>query len=389
MVDGLPIEDVVILLDTSRSILRRDFKPSRLRVVVRSLVDFIPRKFMIDPNDRISIVTFGEKAHKLHDFSGDKESLIDSLSKIEISEKSDVCDGLALSMQMLATEIRKIGGKVVRIILFSDDRLGIMSDRLIKLTNAAKGLGIFIDSLVVGEAPRPSTNTSVLKKLSLMTGGDYAFFKNEQAFLKAAVGLSSKKDLNDLSGYWASQEKEMNSAPLLAEIAVDLRRPEINEIQEMIAEPNKIKCNICYKANDGHGAPYATIRFCPSCGRPMHLSCSSEWAKNSSNGSGDVFRCPFCYFLLRVPASFKVVSQAKSSSKDEKSARFSLVPKEDIESIDSSCGNCHVIFLGEYDVYKCGNCGTYYHKPCVKEIQEKYHACRICGSTISNIHEIA
>ncbi|MBD3187780.1 VWA domain-containing protein [Candidatus Bathyarchaeota archaeon] len=388
MADGYNIEDVVILIDVSRSMIRRDFNPSRIQVLMRALSSFIPRKFKIDASDRIGLVTFGLKATKLHDFSNNAQVLLDALKKIKFTGDSDVADGLALSMQMLVTEMRKIGGKVVRIILFSDDRLGQMSNRLIKLANAAKGLGIFIDSLI-SAMPKDDGTYSVLKNLSLISGGDFAYFNNEQAFLKAAIGLSSKKDLNDISGYWESQEREMHSAPLLSEIAVELKRPDMSEIQEMISNPTKIKCNICYKADDGTGPSYATMRYCPSCGRPMHLNCAVEWSKNSPDAMEDVFRCPFCYFLLKVPSSYKILGKNHSESQHEVgTAKFSKIPRVQIPDIQGSCGNCHVIFLGKYDVYKCNKCGTYYHEPCVKKIHEKYQACRTCGSRITNIKEI-
>lgn len=386
---GLNIEDCVILLDTSASMLRRDFEPSRLRVTVRGLLNLIQRKFEIDANDRLAIVTFGKKATKLHDFTSTASSLQASFARMEISSKSDISDGLALSMQMLASEIRKIGGKVPRILLFSDDRLGAMTDRLIKLANAAKGLGIFIDCLVAGGITA-GTSRSVMKNLASITSGDFAQFKNEHAYAKAIVELASKKDLNDVPGYFASQEREMK-APLLSEIAVELRRPNIKEIQDMIVNPTKLNCNICYKSTSPTGQPpYASLRFCPSCSRPVHLACATQWARSASNAKDDVFRCPFCYFLLRgVPASLlPPVKQVMDPAGAQKQTRMSLVPSSRVPDIEGSCGQCHVIFLGEYEVYKCATCNTYYHKPCVADMFKKSGGCRACGREIQNINEI-
>ena len=190
---GLNIEDCIILLDTSRSMLRSDFAPSRLKITIDALITLIEMKFSIGPNDRIGIVTFAEKGHKLQDLTSNKDVLINSLKKVKISGKSDISDGLALSIQILASEIRKIGGKVIRILLFSDDRLGKMTNRLIKLANAANGLGIFIDSLIAGTPPR-ALNYSVMKNLSTITSGDFAYFNNKDAYTKAVHALSSKKD---------------------------------------------------------------------------------------------------------------------------------------------------------------------------------------------------
>jgi hypothetical protein len=386
---GLTIEDNVILIDSSRSMVRGDFTPSRLAVTLRASKELIAKKFEIDPSDRLSIVTFGNKARKISDFSSKKDVLFETLKLIQPGGTSDIADGLALSIQLLATEMRKMGGKVVRILLFSDDRLGTMTNQLIKLGNAAKGLGIFIDCLVASR-PVGLNNSSVMKNLATITGGDFAYFTNTSAYHKAIVGLSSKKDLNDVAGYYEAQEK-VRTTPLLSEIAVELRRPNIQEIQEMIANPQKVKCNICYKSESNGRPAYATMRYCPSCARPMHLSCTVQWASNSPDARDDVFRCPFCYFLIKNTGGM-ILHKTGGGSKETKGpsgvTNFVMIPRDDIADIDSSCGHCHNVFLGEYDVFKCDSCGTYYHKPCVKEVHEKFGACRVCGKQIKNVKEI-
>jgi hypothetical protein len=387
---GLLIEDVIVLIDSSRSMLRTDFQPSRFAVTVRATAELLKKKFEIDANDRICLVTFGSKARKLSEFSSKANQLIPALSTIEAGGNSDIGEGLALAIQLIASEMRKIGGKVVRILLFSDDRLGSMSNQLIKLANAAKGLGIFIDCLVAG-SPRRGANFSVMKNIASITGGDFAYFSNDNAYYKAIVGLSSKKDLNDATGYAEAQEK-VRTAPLLAEIAVELRRPNLNEIQEMIANPQKTKCNICYKSESQGRPAYATMRYCPSCMRPMHISCTIQWARNSPDAREDVFRCPFCYFLIKNSGAAILKGTGMGASKKGQgpagATQFAMIPRKNISEIDGSCGNCRNIFLGEYDVYQCESCKTYYHKPCVKEIDQKFGGCRICGKQIKNVREI-
>ncbi|MEX2756060.1 MAG: VWA domain-containing protein [Candidatus Sigynarchaeota archaeon] len=387
---GLLIEDVIVLIDSSRSMLRTDFQPSRFAVTIRATAELVKKKFEIDANDRICLVTFGSKVRKLTEFSSKASQLLPALKAIEAGGNSDIAEGLALAIQLVASEMRKIGGKVVRILLFSDDRLGPMTNQIIKLANAAKGLGIFIDCLVAG-SPNRRQNFSIMKNIATITGGDFAHFSNENAYYKAIVGLSSKKDLNDAIGYAEAQEK-VRTAPLLAEIAVELRRPNLNEIQAMIADPQKTKCNICYKSESQGRPAYATMRFCPSCGRPMHITCTIQWARNSPDAREDVFRCPFCYFLIKNSALALLKGSTMSAGKKAQGTvgetQFTMIPRSDIPDIDGSCGNCRNIFLGEYDVYQCESCKTYYHKPCVKEICQKYGGCRICGKVIKNVREI-
>nr|MDO8116744.1 hypothetical protein [Candidatus Sigynarchaeota archaeon] len=240
--------------------------------------------------------------------------------------------------------------------------------------------------------PQPNASYSVMKNLAMITGGDFAYFSNTSAYSNAVANLSSKKDLNDINGYWQAQETA-RAAPLLSEIAVELRRPTVDEIQVLIADPNKSKCNICYRSTSPTGqAPFVSLRYCPSCGRAMHLQCAHQWAKNAPDATEEVFRCPFCYFLIRDSTSSILSKFAKANaqvqSQSNQATTFIQIPRDKVPDIDGSCANCRIIFMGEFDVYKCRSCGSYYHAPCVKEIQEKYKACRICGRPIQNIDQI-
>ena len=62
------------------------------------------------------------------------------------------------------------------------------------------------------------------------------------------------------------------------------------------------KCQICHsiKAPLTGSDFYSEGRYCPSCDRPMHLSCAAMWARKSESLK-NIFRCPFCFFLLELP----------------------------------------------------------------------------------------
>jgi Mg-chelatase subunit ChlD len=145
------LEDTVLLLDTSRSMLRKDFKPSRLILTLKAAKNFIIKKFSIDPKDRISIIIFGDTVKKLIGFSLDQKRLIEVLQKVKISGKGDLHDGIAFALQILVGEMRKIGGKTNRIVIISDNKLK-QREKLDKIINIVTGLGIFIDALQIGGA---------------------------------------------------------------------------------------------------------------------------------------------------------------------------------------------------------------------------------------------
>ena len=113
----IKIEDCVVLIDTSRSMLRKDFKPNRLLVAIESAKNFISEKFTIDPKDRIAVISIGATIKKLSSFTHEEEKLINSLKKIHVSGIGTLDEGLAFSLQILVKEMRKLGGKTYRIFI--------------------------------------------------------------------------------------------------------------------------------------------------------------------------------------------------------------------------------------------------------------------------------
>ncbi|KKM66407.1 hypothetical protein LCGC14_1481460, partial [marine sediment metagenome] len=131
---------------------------------------------------------------------------------------------------------------------------------------------------------------------------------------------------------------------------------------------------------------YIEGRFCPSCDRAMHLSCAAMWAKRTEYKE-NVFRCPFCFFLLEIsPTVLKFIKNKEIKILEEDirlETKMVLIPNQEVEQIDTSCSYCHSIFLGDFNVYQCESCNSYYHKPCLKKMKEEIKACRFCGAKIN------
>ena len=387
----IKIEDAVVLLDTSRSMLRKDFKPNRLTVAVDAVKNFIQTKFTIDLKDRIALLTFGEETKILTRFTNDEEKLIISLEKLEISGSGLLNEAIAFSLQLLVEEMRKLGGKVFRIFILTDNKINY-DNKITKIIKVAKGLGIFIDVCQLGKSE--DYNRTILKEITLATNGEFGFFNNSKAIFNAGKSFASKKDIKSSTDYF-NPNKKTDIAPLVNEIALPLRRPSLLDIRLMMDMNIKSseKCQICHstKAPITKADFYSEGRYCPSCDRPMHLSCAAMWAKKSEYKES-VFRCPFCYFLLVLPESIlKLLDEEPQETpkiriidgSDERSTKMRLYPEEDVENINASCSYCHSIFLGDYKVYECEVCGSFYHEPCLIKMNEEIHACRNCGSKIS------
>ncbi len=385
----------------SRSMFRKDFIPNRLSIALQTVRNFIQKKFILDPKDRICLISFGNITKKLSSFEFEEEKLFKSLKKIHFSGKGSIHDAIAFALQLLVVEMRKIGGKIQRIFIISDDKLSDETLKLNKIIKLAKGLGIFIDSCQIGKTQ--DSKKSILKKVSQMTGGEFGFFNNSKAMITAGQAFASKKDIKKASDFFDPNKKD-KLPPLVSEIAVSLRRPTMMEVRMMMKqkEEEQEKCHICHSII----APLTNAdflsegRYCPSCDRPIHLTCAGMWAKKSEYNE-NVFRCPFCFFLLEIPKSVsKLVDDELEEKKknkeqtsygikiieddDTKTSDIILIPNDKVEGIDASCSYCHSIFLGEFKVFKCFNCGSYYHEPCLKKMYDEVSACRYCGSKITN-----
>ncbi|MFO8018738.1 MAG: VWA domain-containing protein [Promethearchaeia archaeon] len=390
-------EDTVVLLDTSRSMLRKDFKPRRLSVAAKAINNFVNTKFSIDQKDRIALVIFGKITKKLSKFSYNGDSVTEALSKIKISGKGKIHEGIAFSLQLLVSEMRKLGGRVHRIFIISDNKLNYESKELDKMLKIAKGLGIFIDTCQLGKTQ--DYKTSTLKKIADKTSGEYGYFTNTKAILTAGEAFASKKNLQSTEDYF-SQSEQQEIPPLVKGIALELRRPTVMEIREMMRAKSKEKqkCQICHmsKSPITNADFYTEGRFCPQCDRPMHLSCAAGWAKKSEYDK-HVLRCPFCYFLIEIPKSaLKLLNKSKSRKTKENGQKIQIIdedqvdttkmrriPENKLDEINASCVYCRSIFLGEYKVFQCENCGVYYHEPCLQEVYKEVRACRKCGRKIS------
>jgi len=390
-VHDIKTEDTVILIDVSRSMVRKDFRPNRLTIALNAVKNFIHAKFTIDPKDRIALLSFGDKITKLSPFSYQEDILVNTLKKIQLGGNGQLHEGIAFALQLLVEEMRKLGGKTQRILIISDSKLNF-DTKLQKLISIAAGLGIFIDTFQLGTEEVYSEN--IFKKIAKNTGGEYGFFNNSKAILNAGISFASKKASKTTNDYF-SPDKQEKIAPLINEIALPLRRPSVLDIRLMMSKNGlgQEKCQICHslKAPMTDADFYSEGRYCPSCERPMHISCATMWAKKTEYNE-NIFRCPFCYFLLELPAYATKLIKEKTeeepkirllSQDDDKTTHMVLISEENVSEINVSCSYCYSIFLGDYKVYQCEKCKSYYHEPCLEKMNNEIQACRNCGAKIS------
>ena len=386
------VEDTIILLDVSRSMLKSDFNPTRLENAIETIKNFVQYKLSIDSSDKIAIVTFGKNAKKIVPLTNEEHLLIKSLKKIRVSGKGNIFQGISFSLQLLIKEMQKIGGKISRIFIITDNKLIEENGKIDDIIEVTKGLGIIVDACQIGR--EDEYRNSKIKHLTRLTGGEFGYFNNEKALINSGNSFASKKPLRQTRDYFSGQERK-KKFPLLNEIALPLKRPSVLELKAMINSRNKDfeKCQICHsmKSPVTNADLYSEGRICPSCDHPMHLSCAAMWAKGTEY-EDNVFRCPFCFFLLKIPSSAMKIAEIKQSRLKSKESnllkngnvtRMKLMEKKYVGEINVSCSYCRNIFIGEHNVYQCEKCGSYYHEPCLQKMFKEIKSCRFCGARIT------
>ena len=170
---SIALEDTVILWDCSRSMVRTDFKPNRLRTIQKLIKLFIEHKIAKDPKDSIAIAAIGTRIIKLADFSNNSEFLTKQLNKLELSGNANIVDGIAFALQMLVKKIRHLGGSTQRIIIFTDSSIpDLEPERIQKITRAAQGLGVYVDICQLGLSEMDRA-LNPYRKLANATNAEY------------------------------------------------------------------------------------------------------------------------------------------------------------------------------------------------------------------------
>ncbi|MHA1248833.1 MAG: VWA domain-containing protein [Candidatus Helarchaeota archaeon] len=382
------VEDIIICLDTSRSMFRKDFQPNRLEAAKNAIISFVERKREIDVNDRIAIITFDSEAKILYELTDEPAFIIDALENIQCKGTTGLGEGIAVANQLFVKEIQMLGEKLYRMIIISDGKPFASTINPMKALNTSKKLKIIVDTVGLSELGI-SYGDSLLEKIAKSTGGTYTRVFESETLIETLSQLAEKKEIP------YSEAKKMSNDEILAEIAGELFRPtDLAETQEQLVRlftgKEKEKCIICFQENCPvtHAPFFSSGRYCPNCKSPMHITCAADWAAQSKVGTANVFRCPRCFFLLKVPKSIHKlknisISRIRQSQQVEiETTRFLYITKPNEEMESSICPICHFIFDAP-PAYYCTSCGTYYHPKCLEDWMKKGNDyCRVCGKKI-------
>jgi len=387
-------ENIVVCLDTSRSMYKKDFPPNRLTCCTNAIKILISKRFDLDSLSTFAIIKFSDKAEKVIDFTTSTyiNNLNKALDSLTYGGYSALGDGLALAIKTVIAELRKIGAKPPRILLISDGKIMNTAVDPLKMARLAQGLNIKIDSFLVGEIGQ----VNMLKRLSDITKGRYFYNSDSESLIRSAQEIAD----DNYKRYGSNKEVISENPAFLRKIAADLLRvQDLTKDQKQRAKQIKgevdfKKCSICFSDKNPYtkGSFYVTGRYCPNCTTPFHIHCLAGWADSQKDRivkrSGTA-RCPHCFYLLRIPTEVTQIQKLRILSrgnKEEPVKRPEILPAKYIEDVAllgedalfSACPVCHLIFEKGQRAVQCGNleCNALYHEECFKKLKDGH--CRNC-----------
>jgi Ca-activated chloride channel family protein len=142
--------DIVLALDTSRSMQALDFKiddkpATRLDIVKRVVADFIDTR----PADRIGLVVFGDEAFTQCPLTLDHGILLDFLKKVEIGMAGDATAiGSAIGVGIKRVKDVKAKSKIIILLTDGENTAGRITP--LKAAELAKTFGVKVYTIGVG-----------------------------------------------------------------------------------------------------------------------------------------------------------------------------------------------------------------------------------------------
>lgn len=199
VINIIPPESLVLLIDTSRSMLGLlEDKQQKMKAAKESAEILIQNKIVLNENDLIGVVTFGEKRMVVN-LTDDLEAPLYKIYKIQASGKTYMYGGIKTAMEVLSESIG-----LRRIIMVTD---GVPSstgkEEVLELIEKEVAGDIIIDTVGVGNRRLANDdifslnayNEEFLKGISALTGGEFAFVYDIEKFKSEFERLAKAKRL--------------------------------------------------------------------------------------------------------------------------------------------------------------------------------------------------
>jgi Ca-activated chloride channel family protein len=209
---NIEVNDIILCIDVSRSMLAEDIRPNRLEVAKEKIREFARMR----PTDRISVIIFSEKVFTLLPLTTDPTLVDQVLSEISIGylgSGTNIGDGLALSVARAVNSETK--NKVI--ILLTDGVANVGTMTPLQAAEEAKKFGIKVYTIGLG--------TDDDAKIPIGTG---VFGTQYQLIPGGSIDYKTLKEISDLTGGKFYPAKTENG---LRDILSDIQKLEKTEIK--------------------------------------------------------------------------------------------------------------------------------------------------------------
>lgn len=201
----IPVRDVVLALDISRSMLLQDMGEdgkNRLDAVKETAAAFISQR----KNDRVGIVLFAEQTNLYMPLTVDMQALNKMLSGVQaglLGALTAVGDALGLSLRYL--EDSQARHKVIILLTDGVNNAGNISPQ--DALSAAERKNVTIYTIGVGSenAPGAGVDVAFLKQAAARTNGLFFMVNDRQALEQAYQKISRNEPLSETSVYLIKQ----------------------------------------------------------------------------------------------------------------------------------------------------------------------------------------
>jgi hypothetical protein len=340
--DFVQSEDIIFLIETTDQYFSSDWQPSQAYAILTAFNEMGINRTKIDAKDRYFIIFYSREnlIKPMEEYSSNPSDFLIAFSQIAPDEPDSAyeprfSEALATASQMHLSTFRRLGNKTLRIVVISQTG---SSDNPGKVTEIAdrilKNLGVIVDFVKLGRG----IIVNVLEQLIKISGGRFSLADNANSLTKifnSTITPKKKVLLRKYSSEYAYNPEQIAGVePLIngfyEKIATDLAEPPTD------LKNDAKKCQICFKDACSHNLGIEHLRVCPNCGKPMHLCCAGSWSSQMKIDNPYTFRCPFCFFLLRVPHEFvdeskvkQILSKKEGDIKEIREKSMSKVRKEE------------------------------------------------------------
>ena len=220
--DKLEANDIIFVVDVSKSMLADDFKPNRLEVAKNKILDFVKLR----PRDRIGVITFSEKAFTLLPLTTDLSLITRIIGEIEtgfLGSGTNIGDALGLAVGRSIKSVAK--NKTIILLTDGVSNVGIMTPE--QAATNAKNAKVKVYTIGIGgnkgaripvgrdksgtkqyrPIPGGGVDKDVLASIANITGGKNYDARSAQALNKILLDIEKMERTEiDVSGHIVYKE---------------------------------------------------------------------------------------------------------------------------------------------------------------------------------------